>query len=55
MDKDFGSNQLGKDKRGWDWFSLQLDDGRDVMLYLLRSREGKTNHAGATLVNAAGE
>ena len=55
MDKEFGSNQLGKDTSGWDWFSLQLDDGREVMLYLLRSRDGKTDHAGATLVDAAGE
>ena len=55
MDKEFGSNQLGKDKSGWDWFSLQLDDGREIMLYLLRSRDGKTDHAGATLVDAAGE
>ena len=55
MDKEFGSNQLGKDKRGWDWFSLQLDDGREIMLYLLRSRDGKPGHAGATLVDAAGE
>ena len=55
MDKEFGSNQLGKDKSGWDWFSLQLDDGREVMLYLLRSRDCKTDHAGATLVDAAGE
>lgn len=54
-DKDFGSDQLGKDKRGWNWFSLQLDDGREVMFYLFRSREGKTDHAGAALVNAAGE
>ena len=55
MDKEFGSNQLGKDKRGWDWFSLQLDDGREVMLYLLRSRDGSTRHAGATLVDPSGE
>ena len=55
MDKEFGSNQLGKDTSGWDWFSLQLDDGREVMLYLLRSRDGKTDHVGATLVDAAGE
>ena len=37
MDKEFGSNQLGENQVGWDWFSLRLDDGRDVMLYLLRS------------------
>lgn len=54
MDKEFGSNQLGKDKQGWDWFSLQLDDGREVMLYLLRGRDGDTRYTGATLVDAAG-
>ena len=54
MDKEFGSNQLGQDTEGWDWFSLQLDDGREVMLYLLRNRDGTTHHAGATVVDPAG-
>ncbi len=54
MDKEFGSNQLGEDTEGWDWFSLQFDDGREVMLYLLRGRDGGTRHAGATLVDSAG-
>ncbi len=54
MDKEFGSNQLGEDTEGWDWFSLQLDDGREVMLYLLRNRDGGTHYAGATLVDPAG-
>jgi predicted secreted hydrolase len=55
MDKEFGSNQLGKDKSGWDWFSLQLDDGREIMLYLLRSRSGKTDYASGTVVGITGE
>jgi predicted secreted hydrolase len=25
---------------GWDWFSVQLDDGRELMLYRLRRRDG---------------
>ena len=54
MDKEFGSNQLAENTIGWDWFSLQLDDGREVMLYLLRDRDGTTYHAGATLVDPAG-
>ena len=54
MDKEFGSNQLSEDTQGWDWLSLQFDDGREVMLYLLRSRDGATRHAGATLVDPAG-
>ena len=27
---------------GWDWYSLQLDDGSELMLYVLRSATGET-------------
>ena len=54
MDKEFGSNQLAGDQVGWDWFSLQLDDGRDVMLYVLRDAAGGASHANGTLVAADG-
>lgn len=40
MDKEFGSNKLASHQVGWDWFSLQLDDGREVMLYQLRRENG---------------
>ncbi len=40
MDHEFGSDELQPDQVGWDWFSIQLDDGREVMLYLLRRRDG---------------
>jgi predicted secreted hydrolase len=35
---------------GWDWFSLQLDDGSDLMLNLIRSPEGVTSIAYGTYV-----
>lgn len=54
MDKEFGSNQLGSDQVGWDWFSLQLDDGRELMLYLLRDAAGRVDFAKGTLVEADG-
>jgi predicted secreted hydrolase len=54
MDEEFGSNQLGPGQAGWDWFSLQLDDGRDLMLYLLRDTTGTTDHAGGTVVPGSG-
>ena len=50
MDKEFGSNQLAGDQVGWDWFSLQLADGRDLMLYVLRDSTGGVSHARGTLV-----
>lgn len=40
MDHEFGSNQLTPEQAGWDWFSLQLDDGRELMLYLMRLKSG---------------
>lgn len=40
MDHEFGSNQLDADQIGWDWFSLQLTNGLDLMIYRLRHQEG---------------
>ncbi len=54
MDKEFGSNQLSDRQRGWDWFSIQLDDGRDIMLYVLRDADGKTDFRQGTLVPPSG-
>ncbi len=40
MDHEFGSNQLEPDEVGWDWFSIQLEDRRELMLYALRLKDG---------------
>jgi predicted secreted hydrolase len=40
MDHEFGSADLGADLVGWDWFSLQLSDGSEVMIYQLRRANG---------------
>jgi len=40
MDHEFGSSLLGKDQVGWDWFSIQLDDGSDYMFYRIREKDG---------------
>ncbi|MBF0559282.1 MAG: carotenoid 1,2-hydratase [Nitrospirae bacterium] len=29
--------------QGWDWFSVQLNDRREIMLYLLRNRDGSVD------------
>jgi len=54
MDKEFGSNLLGGDQVGWDWFSLQLEDGRELMLYVLRRADGGVDWASGTLVDRHG-
>ncbi|PKL96605.1 MAG: carotenoid 1,2-hydratase [Gammaproteobacteria bacterium HGW-Gammaproteobacteria-8] len=43
LDREWGSSQLGAGIAGWDWFALQLDDGRDLMLYRLRTEDGRAS------------
>jgi len=40
MDHEFGTSFLEPEQRGWDWLSIQLSDGRDLMLYQLRRSDG---------------
>jgi predicted secreted hydrolase len=54
FDQEFGSHQLEARQVGWDWFSLQLDDGRDLMLYQLRGPAGRRDWASGTLVQPDG-
>ena len=55
MDHEFGSNQLGQDQVGWDWFSIQLDDQTECMLYLMRRKDGSVDpYSSGTLVSANG-
>jgi predicted secreted hydrolase len=55
MDHEWGSNQLTPEQVGWDWFSLQLDDGRELMLYLMRRRDGGVDPVSSgTLIEADG-
>jgi predicted secreted hydrolase len=54
LDREIFSSELAGEQVGWDWFSLQLDDGRDLMLYRLRNKAGDTSAANGTLVGADG-
>src|SRR5262249_17402751 len=39
-DHEFGSSVLSDGTQGWDWFGLQLEDGRELMLFVLRDEDG---------------
>jgi predicted secreted hydrolase len=55
MDHEFGSNQLREDQTGWDWFSIQLDNNTEIMLYLIRRKDGSPDpYSSGTLVKADG-
>jgi predicted secreted hydrolase len=40
MDHEFGSSQLQTYQVGWDWFSIQLDNDTELMLYIIRHEDG---------------
>jgi len=55
MDREWSTSALGPSQEGWDWFALQLDDGRDVMYYQLRNDDGTTSRfSKGTLVQPDG-
>jgi predicted secreted hydrolase len=55
MDHEFGSNQLTPQQTGWDWYSIQLDNRRELMLYVLRLKDGGVEPmSSGTIVNPDG-
>jgi predicted secreted hydrolase len=40
MDHEFGSSTLRESQSGWDWFSIQLDNETELMIYIIRKRDG---------------
>ena len=52
MDHEFSTAPLEPGIVGWDWFSLQLSDQTEVMIYLLRKKDGTLSPAsGGTYVD----
>ena len=45
MDHEFGSSNLREHQQGWDWFSVQLDNDAELMLYQIRRRDGTADIA----------
>ncbi len=41
FDHEWSSSVLAEWQSGWDWFSLQLADGRELMLFRLRTKAGR--------------
>jgi len=55
MDHEFFTGSLAPGQVGWDWFALQLSDGHEIMLYLLRHQDGSLDAASSgTLVDPQG-
>lgn len=40
LDREWSTSVLSEGQSGWDWFALQFDDGRSLMVFQLRRRDG---------------
>lgn len=43
LDREWGTSSLDRQQVGWDWFSLQLISGEDLMYYQLRDKSGQSH------------
>lgn len=56
MDHEFSTAPLESGIIGWDWFSLQLSDQTEIMLFLLRNEQGGFNPASSgTFIDVSGK
>lgn len=56
MDHEFSTRALSAGQVGWDWFSLQLADGSDLMVFQIRRSDGSIDpFSSGTLVRPDGE
>jgi predicted secreted hydrolase len=55
MDHEFSSAPLDPRFAGWDWFGLQFSDGSELMVYLMREKDGRYSPvSSATFVDREG-
>jgi predicted secreted hydrolase len=56
MDHEWFTEQLASDQVGWDWFSIQLDNNTELMLFELRKQDGSIDpYSSGTYVDAKGQ
>lgn len=56
MDREFGTWTPTERQKGWDWFSIQLDNNCELMCYQLRDSEGNASpFSSGTYVNEHGD
>lgn len=56
FDREWSTSALEPGQAGWDWFSLHLDDGRSLMFYRLRRKDGSSDPGSSgTIIGADGK
>ena len=55
MDHEFSTSALSDGQVGWDWFSIQLDDGTDLMVFQIRRDDGSIDlFSSGTVIDTEG-
>jgi predicted secreted hydrolase len=55
MDHEYSTSALSPGQVGWDWFSIQLDDGSELMVFQIRRADGSVDpFSSGTLIAADG-
>ena len=55
MDHEWFTEQLAGDQAGWDWFSVQLENNTELMLFHIRRKDGSIDpNSAGTFVDAQG-
>jgi predicted secreted hydrolase len=55
MDHEFSTSALAEGQIGWDWFSIQLDNHREIMVYTIRRTDGSIDSfSNGTIVETDG-
>lgn len=47
LDREWSSQPLAKEQKGWDWFSLHLESGYALMVFRLRQTDGNNWYSGS--------
>lgn len=56
MDREFGTWQPTENQKGWDWFSIQLNNNTELMCYQLRNSLGEVStYSSGTFVDEYGK
>jgi predicted secreted hydrolase len=56
MDHEFFTHQLTADQVGWNWFSIQLEDKTELMLFILRRKDGTIDsYSAGTYIDSIGK
>ncbi|MEO0446612.1 MAG: lipocalin-like domain-containing protein [Verrucomicrobiota bacterium] len=53
-DREWSTSLLAQHQVGWDWISLHMDQGEELMLFQLREEDGSPNFSSGTVVRADG-